>query len=140
MLRVCLLDHWDEFPVIRLLTPVFFLGVSLLTQMLYGLVFVTRYLDILAPSTWNFAAGASAWNALFKIFYLSSSCWLVFIMMKLYPRTRERERAWKLGIFSVAGSLVLAPIVVAIFESGYPTGWFLEVSTLSSFYVGLSTC
>lgn len=50
--------------------------------------------------------------------------------MKLYPRTRERERAWKLGIFSVAGSLVLAPIVVAIFESGYASGWFLEVSTL----------
>lgn len=47
-------------------------------------------------------------------------------MMKVYPRTRERERAWKLGIYSVMGSLVMAPIMMAIFKD-WPTQWFLEV-------------
>ncbi|KAJ5661049.1 uncharacterized protein N7484_000421 [Penicillium longicatenatum] len=102
-------------------------GVSLLTQGLYAVVFVARYLDILKPSSWAFSHGASLWNILFKLFYLSSSFYLVFIMMKVFPRTRETERAWKLGIYSVAGSLVLAPIAIAILEGGFPPPWFLEL-------------
>ncbi|KAJ5751879.1 hypothetical protein N7520_008796 [Penicillium odoratum] len=102
-------------------------GVSLLTQLLYGLVFVTRYLDIFKGSSWNFGHGASLWNILFKLFYLTSSFYVVFIMMKVFPRTRERERAWKLGIYSVAGSLVLAPIAIAVLERGFPPAWFMEL-------------
>lgn len=117
-----------------LLTPGFLIGVSLLTQGLYGLVFVARYLDILKPSSWAFGYGASLWNILFKLFYLSSSFYLVFIMMKVFPRTRETERAWKLGIYSVAGSLVLAPIAIAVLEGGFPPTWFLEVRQIRIFY------
>jgi hypothetical protein len=115
----------------RFLTPGFLIGVSLLTQGLYAVVFVARYLDILKPSSWAFSHGASLWNILFKLFYLSSSFYLVFIMMKVFPRTRETERAWKLGIYSVAGSLVLAPIAIAILEGGFPPPWFLEVRHVS---------
>ena len=97
--------------------------------MLYGLVFVTRYLDLLKPSTWDFKNGQSGflWNICFKIFYLSSSFYLVFIMMKVFPRTRERERAWKLAIYSVVGSLVLAPIAIRVLEGSFMNNWFLEV-------------
>ncbi len=37
-------------------------------------------------------------------------------MRWLYPRTREREIAWKLGAAILAGSLLLAPFVMLIFE------------------------
>ncbi|KAJ5574350.1 uncharacterized protein N7459_008777 [Penicillium hispanicum] len=102
-------------------------GVSLLTQMLYALVFVTRYLDLLDGAFWALPTNlAFMWNLCFKIFYITSSFYLVFIMMKVFPRTRERERAWKLGIWSVIGSLVLSPLMILIFERGFPTRWFME--------------
>ncbi|KAJ5888226.1 hypothetical protein N7495_008267 [Penicillium taxi] len=109
-------------------------GVSLLTQILYALVFVTRYLDIFDGDTWDFKYGGftTFWNLLFKLFYITSSFYLVFIMMKVFPRTRERERAWKLGTYSVGGSLVLAPISIYIFEiafrkNPFKGNWFIEL-------------
>jgi hypothetical protein len=85
-------------------------------------------LDLLDGNSWDIKHGGfgTLWNLSFKFFYLSSSFYLVFIMMKVYPRTRERERAWKLGIYSVMGSLVMAPIMMAIFKD-WPSQWFLEV-------------
>lgn len=68
------------------------------------------------------------WNVAFKIFYLTSSFYVIFLMMKVFPRTRERERAWKLGLWSVAGSLVLAPIAITVLEREWPDDWFMEVS------------
>ena len=35
-------------------------------------------------------------------------------MMKVYARTRERERAWRLGAYCLGGSVLLAPIVTGI--------------------------
>ena len=35
-------------------------------------------------------------------------------MMKVYARTREKEKAWKLGAYCFGGSLVLAPVFAAI--------------------------
>lgn len=67
------------------------------------------------------------WNISFKLFYLTSSFYVVFLMMKVFPRTRERERAWKLGLWSVVGSIVMAPIAIAILEREWNDGWFLEV-------------
>jgi len=37
-------------------------------------------------------------------------------MMRIYARTREREKAWKLGAACLVGSAVLAPIVMFIFR------------------------
>ncbi|KAB8253630.1 ER lumen protein retaining receptor-domain-containing protein [Aspergillus pseudonomiae] len=47
--------------------------------------------------------------------------------MKVYPRTRERERAWKLALGSAAASLVLAPILMLIFRHPLPQRWFTEI-------------
>jgi glucose-6-phosphate-specific signal transduction histidine kinase len=96
-------------------------GVSLLTQILYALVFVTRYLDLFRASGWN-----NAYNPFFKIFYILSSFYIILLMMKMYPRTREKERAWKLALISVGGSLVLAPFV--LINNKYLYHWFTEVS------------
>lgn len=48
-------------------------GISLKTQFLYALVFVTRYLDLF----YNFA---SMYNWFMKIFFISSSCYIVYLM------------------------------------------------------------
>ncbi|KAE8144917.1 ER lumen protein retaining receptor-domain-containing protein [Aspergillus avenaceus] len=97
-------------------------GVSLLTQILYATVFVTRYLDLFRAAGWF-----SIYNVFFKLFYIISSFYIIFLMMNVYPRTRERERAWKLAMGSVAVSLVLAPILIPIFYGGYPHHWFTEI-------------
>ncbi|KAL2125100.1 hypothetical protein VTJ04DRAFT_1465 [Mycothermus thermophilus] len=88
-------------------------GVSLLTQIFYALVFVTRYTDLFRESY--------AWNYFFKVFYLLSSFYTIAIMRFVYPRTREREIAWKMSAMILAGSLVLSPFVMLIFD---PKDWW----------------
>lgn len=114
-------------------------GVSLLTQILYALVFFTRYLDLFSSASWTFGTyGAGVlWNTPFKIMYLTSSAYLIYIIMRVYPRTRERERAWKLGIWLVIGSVVTAPIAMAIAYRGFPSFWLSEVSQQCSHEFGV---
>ena len=88
-------------------------GVSLLTQLLYILVFGTRYLDLFWVPPWT-----SWWNTVFKLFYITTSAYIVYLMMRVFARTREKEYAWKLGTWSLAGSLVSAPLVCLTFR-----GW-----------------
>lgn len=109
-------------------------GVSLLTQMLYAVVFVTRYLDLFRGSGWR-----SIYLVFFKFFYILSSFYIIFLMMKVYPRTRERERAWKMALGSVVLSLVLAPIVTPILDDKefVKIHWFTE--TMWSFSIILES-
>jgi ER lumen protein retaining receptor len=88
-------------------------GVSLLTQLLYVAVFVTRYLDLFwVPPTY------SIWNFFLKNFYIWSSLYIIFAMTRLFARTREREKAWRLGGYSFGASLIAAPLVTMTFR-----GW-----------------
>ena len=88
-------------------------GVSLLTQILYVAVFVTRYLDLFwVPPTY------SIWNFFLKNFYIWSSIYIIIIMTRVFARTREREKAWRLGGYSFGASLVAAPLVTITFR-----GW-----------------
>ena len=88
-------------------------GVSLLTQLLYILVFCTRYLNLFTDPP-----SASYWNFVLKIFYITSSAYIVYVMMRVFARTREKEYAWKLASWALAGSAVGGPLVGMIFE-----GW-----------------
>jgi len=90
-------------------------GVSLITQLFYLLVFTTRYIDVFKVHP--FISFLSFWNFTLKIFYIFSSALIVFLMMKVYARTREREKAWKFGGYCLGGSFLLAPIMVLIFRS-----------------------
>ncbi|KAF2875782.1 ER lumen protein retaining receptor-domain-containing protein [Massariosphaeria phaeospora] len=88
-------------------------GVSLLTQALYALVFCARYLDIfLSSATTDWM---HTWNFTLKIFYTLSSFYIIFLMTSVYARTREREKAWKFGMYCLLGSLVATPIWYWIF-------------------------
>ncbi|KAF4124814.1 hypothetical protein GMORB2_3653 [Geosmithia morbida] len=86
-------------------------GVSLITQMLYAGVFCTRYLDLFDSSKHE-----PTWNIIFKVFYITSSFYILGAMQWLFPRTREREFAWKLGAIILGGSLVLSPFVMLALE------------------------
>lgn len=79
--------------------------------MLYTLVFLTRYLDLFWVSP-----AFSYWNFILKNFYIWSSIYILILMLRIYPRTREREKAWRLAIYATGGSLVAAPIVTLIFK------------------------
>src|SRR5271155_308689 len=86
-------------------------GVSLITQVLYIAVFTTRYLDLFwVPPQWSW------WNFILKNFYIWSSIFIIILMTRVYARTRERERAWKLGGYCAGGSVVAAPIIALIFK------------------------
>ncbi|RVX72681.1 hypothetical protein B0A52_04079 [Exophiala mesophila] len=96
-------------------------GVSLLTQILYIAVFLTRYLDLFwVPPT------ASWWNFILKNFYIWSSIYIIILMTRVYARTREREKAWKWGGYVTAASIVSAPLVTLIFE-GWKHSTFAEI-------------
>ena len=86
-------------------------GVSLITQVLYAVVFCTGYLDLLWVSP-----AASVWNFVLKNFYIFSSIYIVLIMLRLFARTSEREKSWKLGGICTVGALVGAPLVTLIFR------------------------
>lgn len=88
-------------------------GVSLLTQLLYILVFVTRYLDLFWVPPWF-----SVWNFVLKLFYMASSAYIVWLMMRVFARTREKEKGWRLASWSLGGSLIAAPLVTWMFR-----GW-----------------
>ncbi|KAF9885738.1 hypothetical protein FE257_012623 [Aspergillus nanangensis] len=109
-------------------------GVSLLTQMLYAMVFVTRYLDLFRAGGW-----AIPYNVFFKLFYIASSFYIIYIMMKVFPRTRERERAWKLAMGSVGIAIVLGPILAVLLgNEGWHFHWFTETTVptvIDSYYL-----
>lgn len=53
-------------------------GISLKTQLLYCIVFVTRYLDLF----WNFI---SIYNWVMKVIFISTSCLIVYLMKFKHP-------------------------------------------------------
>ncbi|TVY53364.1 ER lumen protein-retaining receptor, partial [Lachnellula suecica] len=108
-------------------------GVSLITQGLYSVVFVMRYLDLFVKDM-----NKNLWNYVLKIFYISTSLYILFLMLRVYARTREREKAWKLGGVSFVGSAVLAPFMMMIFKSKIQWS-FMEVCWVFSIILE-STC
>jgi hypothetical protein len=88
-------------------------GVSVITQVLYIFVFCTRYTNLFwTPPLTDWHAW---WNFVLKIFYILSSFYIV-LMMRVYTRTREGEKAWRFGAYTFSGSAVLAPFVYLIFK------------------------
>ncbi|KAJ6782387.1 hypothetical protein PWT90_08021 [Aphanocladium album] len=98
-------------------------GVSLITQILYALVFCTRYLDLFHT--------AATWNVMFKISYILSSFYILGIMQWVFPRSRERELSWKLGAIILGGTAALSPFAMLIFKSKKQWGFFPWAWTFS---------
>ena len=50
-----------------------------------------------------------------KVFYILSSIYVILVMLRKFPRTREKEKSWKLGGICAAGAFVGGPLVTLIF-------------------------
>lgn len=57
--------------------------------------------------------------------------YIVFIMMRVFARTREREKGWRLGTYSLLGSAIGAPFVYLIFRKYISGPVLLKVSLLA---------
>lgn len=86
-------------------------GISLLTQLLYLLVFLTRYVDLL----WTFF---NTYNTIFKITYILTSLYTIYLLLKVYPRSREPEKEWRIATYICGFSGILAP-PLAVIDSGW---------------------
>lgn len=78
-------------------------GISLKTQEMYALVFVTRYLDL-------FTDFISLYNSTMKVVFISSSIAIVWCMRQhpVVRRTYDKEQDTFRHYFLIAGSFVLA--------------------------------
>ncbi|KAF2093710.1 hypothetical protein NA57DRAFT_47891 [Rhizodiscina lignyota] len=99
-------------------------GVSLITQIFYIAVFLSRYMDLFWTPVFVSKSSPYAdqrflliYNFFGKVFYVTTSVYVVFVMMRVYARTREREKAWRLGLYCLLVSAVLATPVAAMFQS-----------------------
>jgi hypothetical protein len=83
---------------------------------LYTFVFLTRYLDIF--KIWPFDSYTAFYLFSARLFYIGTSIYIVFLMTFVYARTREREKAWKFGMFCLIVAALLTLPVNKIFEKG----------------------
>lgn len=79
-------------------------GISFKSQALYLMVYVTRYIDLF----WTF--GDSAYNTIFKLLFLGSSGYTIYLMTTAYKPTHDPNIDTFRVQYLLGGSLVLAII------------------------------
>ncbi|KAH7413355.1 ER lumen protein retaining receptor-domain-containing protein [Cadophora sp. MPI-SDFR-AT-0126] len=77
-------------------------GISFKSQALYLMVYVTRYIDLF----WTF--GDSAYNTIFKLLFLGSSGYTIYLMTTAYKPTHDPNIDTFRVQYLLGGSLVLA--------------------------------
>ncbi|KAI1920124.1 endoplasmic reticulum retention protein, partial [Ophidiomyces ophidiicola] len=84
-------------------------GLSFKSQALYFLVYVTRYLDIF----WTFTL--SAYNTIFKILFIASSAYTIYLMINEYRPTQDPN----LDTFKVQYLLGASALLAMLFPYAY---------------------
>lgn len=93
------------------------LGISLKSQILYLIVYITRYLDLFSFSSSDYFL--STYNFLLKIFFIGSQVLIVHAMMRRYRATYNP----KLDSFRM--EVVIVPcLVLALFAQSKRSGFF----------------
>lgn len=107
-------------------------GLSLKTQALYVMVFVTRYLDL-------FTRYISFYNTIMKMFFLSSSMYTVYVMTHKYQKTIKESIDTFPVRYLLGGSFILS----LIFTNRYSMGeilwsfslWLESMAILPQLYI-----
>ena len=110
------------------------LGISLKTQILFCVVFLTRYIDVV----YKFH---SVYNTCMKLFFIASSFYVLFLMMKKFKATYDPNldtfRNEYLLAFAAVLSLVLCyeytPVEVINIFIHYFFFFLIELSFIRSF-------
>ncbi|KAK1722889.1 hypothetical protein CaCOL14_001628 [Colletotrichum acutatum] len=95
-------------------------GISFKSQALYFLVYITRYLDLFTTS--------SLWNLIFKILFISSQGYIVYLMTTAYKPTNDPNQ----DTFRVQYLLGGAAALAIIFPYSYT---FWEISWTFSIWL-----
>ncbi|EGS22900.1 uncharacterized protein CTHT_0013770 [Thermochaetoides thermophila DSM 1495] len=95
-------------------------GISFKSQMLYLLVYITRYLDL----PWT----RSSYNFIFKVLFISSQCYIIYLMARAYKPTNDPN----LDTFRVEFLLGFAFILAILFPVQYT---FLEIAWAFSIWL-----
>ncbi|RMZ87876.1 hypothetical protein DV736_g4894, partial [Chaetothyriales sp. CBS 134916] len=98
-------------------------GISFKSQALYFFVYVTRYLDIFSTFT------DSAWNTIFKIIFLVSSGYTVYVMLNDYKPTHDPNVDTFKVEYLLGGAAILAilfPILYTVSEILWAFSIWLE--------------
>jgi hypothetical protein len=67
-----------------------------------------------------------------QIFYTLSSFYIIFLMTSVYARTREREKAWKFGLYCLSGAILVTPLwYLAFKEWVFAPNTFMKVRRFS---------
>ncbi|EPQ55312.1 ER lumen protein retaining receptor [Gloeophyllum trabeum ATCC 11539] len=83
-------------------------GISFKTQALYVTVFVTRYLDL-------FTSYVSLYNTVMKIFFIASSCYILYLMRVRYRPTNDPS----IDTFRLEYLVGPCVVLALIFNYGY---------------------
>ncbi|KZL79170.1 er lumen protein retaining receptor [Colletotrichum incanum] len=75
-------------------------GISFKSQALYFLVYITRYLDLFSTS--------SLWNLIFKILFITSQGYIVYLMTTAYKPTNDPNQDTFRVQYLLGGAAVLA--------------------------------
>ncbi|KAF2826448.1 ER lumen protein retaining receptor [Ophiobolus disseminans] len=82
-------------------------GISFKSQFLYLIVYITRYIDLL----WTFYLPASLYNTVFKIVFISTSAYTVYLMLNDYKPTHDPN----LDTFKVQYLLAASAVLAVLF-------------------------
>lgn len=113
--------------LLKMLTSRSCAGISLRTQELYMLVFITRYLDLFTSHPLK--SPLRFYNTIMKLLFLSSSGYIIFLIRKKYKHTYDHVHDTFRYEFTIAGSAVLALIFhikLTILEIFWAFSVFLE--------------
>lgn len=86
-------------------------GISFKSQFLYLIVYLTRYVDLL----WTFYQPAALYNTVFKIVFISTSAYTVYLMLNDYKPTHDPN----LDTFKVQYLLGASAVLAIVFPYKY---------------------
>ncbi|CAN9296897.1 unnamed protein product [Alternaria alternata] len=86
-------------------------GISFKSQFLYLVVYLTRYVDLL----WTFYEPKSLYNTIFKIIFISTSAYTVYLMLNDYKPTHDPN----LDTFKVQYLLGASAVLAILFPYKY---------------------
>ncbi|KAF1997235.1 ER lumen protein retaining receptor 2 [Amniculicola lignicola CBS 123094] len=86
-------------------------GISFKSQFLYLMVYATRYVDLL----WTFYEGKALYNTIFKIIFISTSSYTVYLMLNDYKPTHDPN----LDTFKVQYLIAASAIMAILFPYKY---------------------
>lgn len=100
-------------------------GISFKSQALYLFVYLSRYLDLF----WTFFDLSAAYNTIFKIVFISTQGYIIYLMLHDYKPTHDPN----LDTFKVEYLLAGAAVMGIVFPYKY---WPSEVRAMRSVTTG----